>query len=163
MPPVRSDIISSLGYTRSVRSLPPRWEFPPVFEAEIKTHLVRDRHSNLIKSAALFFCLGPCCLFVPVCFLSRMFLMEKRGNKRSSSSSFLLLPSKEIISACEMTSRKTAWNCLFFPLHISLQPWAWDGFQGDKMASDILPHTEQTMDQSCFKPVPPATVTIWMV
>ncbi len=128
-----------------------------------KTHLVRDRHSNLIKSADLFFCVGPCCLFVPVCFLSRMPLMEKRGNKRSSSSSFLLLPSKEIISACEMTSRKSAWNCLF-SLHISLQPWAWEGSQRDKMASDILPHTElqQTMDQPCFKPVPLATVTIWM-
>lgn len=87
---------------------------PSCLRGRDKTHLVRDRHSNLIKSAALFFCLGPCCLFVPVCFLSRMFLMEKRGNKRSSSSSFLLLPSKEIISACEMTSRKTAWNCLFF-------------------------------------------------
>lgn len=157
-----SDIISSLGYTRSVRFLPLKIGIPFCLGGRDETHLVRGIHSNLIKSAALFFCLGPCCLFVPVCFLSRILLMEMRGNKRSSSSSFLLLPSKEIMSACEMTSRKTEWNCLFSP-GISLQPWAWDGFQRDKMASDVLPHTEQTIDQFSFKPVPLAIVTIWMV
>lgn len=111
--------MSSLGCMRSVRSWPLESAFSAV--SEETTHLVRDKHSNLIKSAALFFCLGPCCLFVQVCFLSRMFLMENGGNKRSSNSSFLLLlPSKEIISACEMTSRKATWNCLFFPT--SYQP-----------------------------------------
>ena len=100
-----------------------------------KTHLVRDRHGNLIKSADLFFCVGPCCLFVPVCFLSRMPLMEKRENKRSSSSSFLLLPSKEIISACEMTSRKKRMELSFFtsyqPATMSLRrlPGRQNGFR----------------------------------
>lgn len=80
---------------------------------EEKNYL-QDNYSNLIKSAALFLCRVPCCAFVPVCFFSRMLETTKRRNKRSSSTSFLHLPSKEIISASEMTSRKTAWNCLFF-------------------------------------------------
>lgn len=123
---------------------------------------MRDSHRTLIKSAALFFCRVPCCVFVPVCFFSRMLVMAKRRNKRSSSTSFLRLPSKEIGSACEMTSRKTTWNCLCYPpLHISLQTWAWDSFQGDKMASDVLPQAEQTMVQSCLETVTPVTGTNW--
>lgn len=100
-----------------------------------KKKKIRDSYSNLIKSAALFFCRVPCCVFVPVCFFSRMLAMTKRRNKRSSSTSFLRLPSKEIISACEMTSRKTAWNCLFSTLYqpatMSLRqlPGRQDGFR----------------------------------
>lgn len=82
---------------------------------------LQDSYSNLIKSAALFLCRVPCCAFVPVCFFSRMLVTTKRRNKRSSSTSFLHLLSKEIISASEMTSRKTAWNCFFF-LSTSYQP-----------------------------------------
>lgn len=87
---------------------------------EIKKKNLQDSYSNLIKSAALFLCRVPCCVSVPVCFFSRMLTMTKNRNKRSSSTSFLHLPSKEIISASEMTWRKTAWKCLFSPT--SYQP-----------------------------------------
>lgn len=90
-----------------------------------------------------------------------------RGRNKRMRSSFLLLSSKEIISACEITSRKThgILSLFFFPLHISLQPWAWDGSHRDKMASDILPHAElkPTLSQPCLSLFPPATRTIWMV
>lgn len=124
-------------------------------EAGIKPTWWKTGIATWLNQQLYFSALVPVVSLFQFASFPECFWWRRGGNKRMSSGSFLLLPSKEIISACEMTSRKTAWNCLF-SLHISLQPWAWDCFQWDKMASDILPHTEQTMEQSSFKPVPPS-------
>lgn len=122
---------------------------------------LRDSYSNLIKSAALFLCRVPCCAFVPVCFFSRMLVMTKRRNKRSSSTSFLHLPSKEIISASEMTSRKTAWIFFFPPtsyqpatMSLRQLPGRQDGFR----------HFATHRTDNCavlFRLVSPVTGIIW--
>lgn len=50
---------------------------------------------------------------------------------------------------------------LFPPHFISACNHELESFQGDKMASDILPHAEQTMVQSCLETVTPVTRNNW--